>query len=83
MVFCPDSPSCFSAFSFGVEETKSCTIIDEVIYGIIVNAKIDILESEPPESMLNIPKTPVLVYFSSSPSIEVSIHGRGMNEPKR
>jgi hypothetical protein len=33
-------------------------MMEEVIYGIIAKANMDILSSEPPESILNIPSIP-------------------------
>ena len=50
--FLPSSPSFCISSNLGIAIARSCIIIDEVIYGVMLNAKRDILSNEPPVNAL-------------------------------
>ena len=52
----PCSPSLLSWSSLGTTTVSSCITIDEVTYGMMPSAKIDMFCSAPPENMLNMPR---------------------------
>ena len=46
--FLPSSPSFCISSSFGIAIVRSCMIMEDVMYGVILRAKMDILLKEPP-----------------------------------
>ena len=77
----PYSPSFFNVSSAGCIDVNNCMIIDEVIYGIIFNAKILILSNAPPENRFIIPKIFIALPENIFWIILASIPGIGTNEP--
>ena len=50
--FLPSSPSFCISSSFGIAIVRSWMIMEDVIYGVILNAKMDIVSNEPPVKAL-------------------------------
>jgi len=46
--FLPSSPSFCNSSKRGIAMVRSCTIMDAVMYGVMFNAKMDILVKDPP-----------------------------------
>ena len=50
--FLPASPSFCISSSFGIAIVRSCIIMEEVMYGVMLNANRDIFSNEPPVNAL-------------------------------
>ena len=50
--FLPSSPSFCISSNFGIAIVRSCMMIEDVIYGVMLSAKRDILSNEPPVKAL-------------------------------
>ena len=59
----PSSPSFCISSNLGIAIVISCIIMDEVMYGVMLSAKMDILSNEPPVNAPRIPRPP----FPSEP----------------
>lgn len=46
--FLPSAPSFCISSSFGIAIVKSCIMMEDVMYGVMLSAKTDILVNEPP-----------------------------------
>jgi hypothetical protein len=57
--------------------------IEEVIYGTIDNAKIDILDNDPPDRTLNIPRIPLALDVANSFKASELTPGIVIYEPSR
>jgi hypothetical protein len=64
--FLPSSPSFWSSSSLGMAMVRSCIIMEEVIYGEMFNAKMDISVKEPPVNASRKPKLSPIVESSQS-----------------
>ena len=53
--FLPSSPSFCISSSFGIAIVSNCIMMEDVIYGVILNAKIDMEEKDPPVIALKNP----------------------------
>ena len=50
--FLPSSPSFCISSNLGIAIVRSCIMIEDVIYGVMLSAKRDILSNEPPVKAL-------------------------------
>ena len=58
-------------------------MIEDVMYGVMLKAKMDIEEKDPPVMALKKPKAFVVCLANQSAKNDVSIPGMGSWEPKR
>ena len=62
---------------------SSCKIIDAVIYGVMLRAKMVKLPKAPPENISNRPNRPLSLAWNAAAKISRLIPGTGMHDPSR
>ena len=81
--FLPSSPSRCISSSFGIAIVRSCIMMEDVIYGVILNANTDISLNDPPVIASKKLNAPFVCELNHSANKAESIPGQGSCEPNR